>query len=162
MTKREPDASPEAWRRALANGAAAQLESIYADAARAIADRAPACWASGRCCNFDAFGHRLYTTGLEAAYCVDRWNQRETTPLTVGAVNAAVARGGCPFQQSNLCHAHDIKPLACRLFFCDRTADEWQSATLERLHAEIKAIHNDSIPYEYAEWRTLLARLASA
>ena len=111
MTHNTPDHAVNAWREALAHGAAARLEAIYADAARAVAERAPACWASGRCCNFDAFGHRLYTTGLEAAYCVDRWNQRETTPLTVDQVQTAVARGGCPFQRANLCNAHDIKPL---------------------------------------------------
>ena len=50
----------------------AGLERVYADAAAAIAERGLACWASGRCCNFGKAGHRLYVTGLEAAYTVSR------------------------------------------------------------------------------------------
>src|SRR5690606_31811096 len=46
---------------------AAALDGLYADVAREIAARGPVCWASGRCCNFDRAGHRLYATGLEAA-----------------------------------------------------------------------------------------------
>ncbi|MEN0020421.1 MAG: hypothetical protein AAF747_06020, partial [Planctomycetota bacterium] len=51
----------QTWLDAIASqGVAEQLATIYARAAEAIAERGPACWASGRCCNFDATGHRLY------------------------------------------------------------------------------------------------------
>jgi hypothetical protein len=53
-------------------GVSARLEAIYAGVAREIEARAPACWASGRCCNFDKAGHLLYVTGLEAAYTLVR------------------------------------------------------------------------------------------
>src|SRR5690242_13841016 len=51
---------------------AAEIESIYARAAEAIEARKPVCVASGRCCHFEAYGHRLYVTGLEAAYTLSR------------------------------------------------------------------------------------------
>jgi len=152
------DPSVRAWIEAVTHGtAAAELEAIYAEASERIAARGPACWASGRCCNFESYGHRLYVTGLEAAYCVTRWNDANPT-LTVEGVEAAQARGGCPFQQANLCAAHTIKPLGCRVFFCDRTAKEWQNTLLEDLHARVKALHGAPIPYEYAEWRWMLGR----
>ncbi len=146
------------WITAVTTGeTATKLEAIYAEAAEEITRRAPSCWASGRCCNFEQFRHRLYTTGLEAAYTVTRWNDMNPT-LTIEGVDAAQSRGGCPFQDKNLCAAHTIKPLGCRLFFCDRTATDWQTETLERLHAKVKALHTDTIPYEYAEWRHMLRR----
>ena len=140
-------------------GLGAELDAIYAEASRAVAARGPACWASGRCCNFTSFGHRLYVTGLEAAHTVVRWNA-DRQPLLLEQVDAAESAGGCPFQRRNLCDAHEIKPLGCRLFFCDRTATEWQTDLLEDLHARVKALHSEAVPYEYAEWRRMLRRFA--
>ena len=161
MTTPPSDPAARAWLNAARSPVAAKLEAIYAEAAKRINERGPACWASGRCCNFESFGHRLYTTGLEAAYCVAKWNHANPR-LTIEGVDAALSRGGCPFQQRNLCNAHTIKPLGCRVFFCDRTATEWQHTLLEDLHAKVKALHSDDIPYEYAEWRWMLGRLATA
>ncbi|MCC6320058.1 MAG: hypothetical protein IT438_01310 [Phycisphaerales bacterium] len=140
------------------------LESIYADAAAAIAERGPACWASGRCCNFEKAGHLLYVTGLEAAYCIDRLGSTpERTDghalpvLSRQTLDAAAARGGCPFQVRNLCGVHAIKPLGCRVYFCDRSAQEWQMTLSERLIGEIKSLHDrHDVPYRYGEWRAML------
>lgn len=154
------DRAARQWMTAVTTGGmGARLDEIYAEASRAIAKRGPACWASGRCCNFEAFGHRLYVTGLEAAHTVAQWNASRP-PLLLEQVDAAESAGGCPFQRLNLCDAHHIKPLGCRLFFCDRTASEWQTDALERLHTKIKALHTGGVPYEYAEWRHMLGRFA--
>ena len=134
---------------------ALELESVYAYTAAQIESRGPACWASGRCCNFDAAGHRLYTTGLEAAYTIARL---ESDAPDAAAIDAARASGGCPFQAANLCSVHLIKPLGCRVYFCDRTAQSWQQELTERALERIRAIHTRSkIEYCYAEWRDLLA-----
>lgn len=154
------DDAARRWMSAVtAGGLGARLDAIYAEAARAIAARGPACWASGRCCNFEAFGHRLYVTGIEAAHTVAQWNARGA-PLVLEQVEAAETVGGCPFQRRNLCDAHRLKPLGCRLFFCDRTASQWQTDVLEELHAKVKALHAEGVPYEYAEWRRMLRRFA--
>lgn len=140
---------------------AAALESIYAEVAAAIRERGPACWASGRCCNFEKTGHRLYVTGLEAAYCVSRLTP-DQPKLTQVTISQARARGGCPFQVANLCGVHTIKPLACRVYFCDRSAQQWQQELSERLHASVKALHeSENIEYRYAEWRELLEMLVT-
>lgn len=209
---------------------ATALESIFADAADAIAARGPACWASGRCCNFEATGHRLYTTGLEAAYTLVRAGspgvesstgvggsstqtgsseQRAgSTPdlrpglhpgvdggggtsaneppargrshgsgsletrgedtgvrsgLSLPQIAAARERGGCPFQARNMCTVHAIKPVACRVYFCDRSAQEWQHDLAERLHERVRGLHEaHAIAYHYAEWRSLLEMLVDA
>lgn len=136
---------------------AAELEALFARVAGAIAQRGPACWASGRCCNFEAFGHRLYTTGLEAAYTVSKLRSTEHPALTSATLADAIARGGCPFQIGNLCGVHTIKPLACRVYFCDKSAQTWQGELLEGLMVDLRALHDrHAIPYRYAEWRALL------
>lgn len=164
-------------------GVADALEAVFRDTALAIEARAPACWASGRCCNFEAAGHRLYTTGLEAAFTVVRLRDEAASAriadqergaglqlpqiggpsLTPASVAADRQRGGCPFQHRNLCTVHDIKPVACRVYFCDRSAQDWQRDLSERMHERVRAIHDEfGVPYEYAEWRGLLERLVGA
>lgn len=146
---------------------AGALEGVYEDVAREIKARGPACWASGRCCNFEKTGHRLYVTGLEAAYAVARRGEcvassRERGRIvTLEQIGAARARGDCPFLRENLCGIHRIKPLGCRVYFCDRSAGAWQHALSERALDEIKRIHDlHSIPYRYGEWREMLEMFA--
>lgn len=163
---------PAHWLAALDRDAVrAGLESIYADAAAAIAARGPVCWASGRCCNFDRHGHRLYVTGLEAAYVIARLpeiagTRPENHPepaLRSPALSQAAEAGGCPFQRANLCGVHGIKPLGCRVYFCDRTAQAWQQGLSEGLLARLRALHDEhGVEYRYGEWRAMLGRFVPA
>ena len=138
----------------------ARLEAIYAMIADQVAARTPACVASGRCCNFESYGHRLYVTGLEAAWCVHRLGDG-SPPLTPGSVEDAVARGGCPFQVGGLCGVHEIKPVGCRTFFCDPTAQAWQEDLTERAHGMVREAHQRAgVAYRYMEWRALLERFS--
>jgi Fe-S-cluster containining protein len=138
------------------------LEAVYAMVADQIEARGPACWASGRCCNFERTGHRLYVTGLEAAYTVTRMPGMNLAPLTAAAIDGALSRGDCPLLAQNLCTAHTIKPLGCRVYFCDRSAQTWQQDLSERAGVMIRAIHNrHGIEYRYAEWRALLGLVAA-
>lgn len=151
-----------AWIEASRRGSVrAQLEAIYAEMGQRIAERGPACWASGRCCHFEAHGHRLYVTGLEAAYTlVSAGVERR---IDVGSVEAARAAGNCPFQRENACSVHTIKPMACRVYFCDRSAQQWQQDLSEAMHRRIVELHErEGIPYVYAEWRGLLETLLVA
>jgi len=149
-----------AWAGAMQQPAVvAALEGLFSAATGAIAARGPACWASGRCCNFEQAGHRLYVTGLEAAYTLSRLPTHDGPlhELTIDGLRDARARGGCPFQVANLCGVHTIKPLACRVYFCDRSAQTWQQDVLERLIDGLKRLHDQhAIPYRYGEWRAML------
>lgn len=133
------------------------LEAVYTMIADQVEARGPACWASGRCCNFERTGHRLYTTGLEAAYTVARLGRG----LREREIAAAVTIGGCPFQEGNLCGVHGIRPLGCRVYFCDRTAQDWQMSLSERAIGLVRELHDrHGVPYRYAEWRGLLGMMA--
>ena len=65
--------------------------------------------------------------------------------------------GGCPFQRDKLCTVHAVRPFGCRIFFCDPTSTDWQTAAYERHHAELKRLHERlGVPYFYLEWRQAL------
>jgi Fe-S-cluster containining protein len=162
-----------AWRSAAAEPAiVAALESLYAEVGSEIAARGPVCWASGRCCNFERAGHRLYATGLETAYTLSRLAaaapparhgltvlgaERSALPLTAETLDGAIARGGCPFQSGNLCSAHAVRPLGCRVYFCDRSAQTWQNEMYERAMGRLRSIHDEhGVGYLYGEWRGML------
>ena len=131
---------------------AAELLEVFAHVTEEVTRRGPVCWASGRCCNFRQTGHLLYVTGLEAAFTLVRCGSPGQARLA-----AATASGGCPFQVMNLCGVHGDKPLGCRLFFCDRTAQEWQNEVYERLLGELRTLHNRyGLEYRYGEWRSMM------
>lgn len=152
----------EAWLVAACTPAIDQaLRSIYREVAEAVSQQGPACWASGRCCNFTKTGHRLYVTGLEAAWCV----------LQVGraghsAIAHAIDQGDCPYLDGahrHLCGVHHAKPLGCRVYFCDHSSFPWQHELTERQLAALRDLHEvRQIPYRYAEWRGLLHLLEHA
>lgn len=136
-----------------------ELELVYDAIARAVAARRPVCDASGRCCKFEEWGHRLYVTGLEAAYLAARLGREITLP----EIARARAEGGCPFQKALLCSVHAIRPLGCRVYYCDETAQEWQMELSERMLSEVKAIHErHGLAYWYGEWRAMLEAIVVA
>lgn len=122
-----------------------------------IEARAPACWASGRCCNFKNTGHLLYVTGLEAACTLTRLAPRA---LIRAELERAMRDGDCPFLTGHTCGIHTIKPLGCRVYFCDTSAQDWQQELSERGMELIRSVHTrHNVPYRYAEWRGLLGEL---
>ncbi|MEO0482480.1 MAG: hypothetical protein AAF138_02565 [Planctomycetota bacterium] len=138
------------------------LESVFTDVTAAITERRPVCEVSGRCCRFEEYGHRLYVSGLEAAYTLARL--RDDTPRRIAEADVHLARqeGGCPFQIEGLCSVHEIKPVACRTYFCDPTAQDWHHDLTERCHERVRTIHElHALPYRYAEWRWLLSLVVS-
>jgi Fe-S-cluster containining protein len=159
-----------AWRKAAGQP---EAETFFLAARERIAEevraRRPLCLASGACCRFEDYGHRMYLSGLEAAFVVDRIDTarrvRAANPLRVLEVDDARSRGDCPYLTAGRCGEHEERPLGCRIFFCDKGADglgdEWQSALYEDLHRGTIALHERlGVPYRYLEWREALALLA--
>lgn len=157
----QDESDARAWLAAAARPAVSdRLEAIYGMVADQVSAHAPVCVASGRCCNFESYGHRLYVTGLEAAWCINRLGP-EHPELSSTTIEEAVQRGGCPFQVGKLCGVHAIKPVGCRTYFCDPRAEGWKEALTERAHGMVKDLHESShIPYRYMEWRAILSLFA--
>ncbi|WP_428937384.1 hypothetical protein [Fontivita pretiosa] len=129
------------------------MHNLYRAVQDAIDLRRPVCVASGRCCKFDEFGHRLFVTTLELATFVHDLSQ-------LHAAGAGGGPGCCPFQHEKLCSVHAIRPFGCRIFFCDQTAGQWQQQQYARFHRELQRLHEQlNVPYFYVEWRQALAAL---
>lgn len=154
------------------------LQHLYAQLDADIAARKPICNTSGRCCNFEVWGHRLYVSTLELAFFRHVITLRQTNALASRAnvqyppAKAAVTfplplhqengilSPGCPWQIANLCTAREARPLGCRIYFCDSTAQSWQQERYEHYHQKIIALHGQfHLPYHYLEWRSALTHI---
>ena len=130
----------------------APVENVYLALQDAIDLRKPICSASGRCCRFEEYGHRLFVTTMEMAAFIAQID-RPLVPVEWSGM-------GCPFQLKGLCDVHRIRPFGCRVFFCDETSVKWQAEQYERLHRELKRLHEElCVPYFYVEWRAALAAM---
>jgi Fe-S-cluster containining protein len=128
------------------------VENVYLALQDAIDLRRPICSASGRCCRFEEYGHRLFVTTMEMAAFISGIDRPLAPRGWVGK--------GCPFQLKGLCDVHLTRPFGCRVFFCDETSTQWQAEQYERLHRELKRLHAElGVPYFYVEWREALAAM---
>lgn len=135
------------------------LSVIHRRVAEEVASRRPLCLASGSCCRFDAFDHRLYATGLEAARCI-RICTEEGRSIGLDDVARAREAGGCPWQDGRLCVARSGRPVGCRVFYCDPRAADWVPELAEWSHGAIRQLHEEhAIPYAYGEWRAMLEQV---
>jgi len=137
----------------------AGLVNIYDQLDRAIAERQPHCDISGRCCRFDTFGHKLYVTGLEVAWLLRQIDNAQHEQLELAPLPHM---DGCPFQVDSRCSVHAVRPLGCRIFFCDPTAEAWMSEAYEHFLDALRTLHDKfALPYHYMEWRAALAAAKS-
>jgi Fe-S-cluster containining protein len=130
--------SPAAWEAALAD-----LEALYADLDRELPRFKFTCVASGDCCDFDAFGHRLYASTLEAEWFFRR----------APSERANANERHCPaWGKDRLCKAREGRMLGCRTFFCGPYPAGVPEDLYEPFHARIKAIHDKhGIPFRYRD-----------
>ncbi len=155
--------------------ALAQVQALYAGLDAEIDFHKPRCVASGRCCHFEEYGHRLYATRIELEYFRNvemagaggeagtetnaAGTKRASFPLPLYTENGQIAPG-CPWQVAGLCTARRGRPLGCRIYFCDPASVQWQSNAYERYHRLLKMLHDRAgLPYAYMEWRAGLATL---
>lgn len=137
------------------------IREIYDRLQQQVDQRKPRCVASGRCCKFEEYGHRLYVTTMELAAFVhglaDIKQPQRTSSADDQMRSLASSVGQCPFQVGKLCGVHAIRPFGCRIFYCDPSATDWQQREYEHFHAELKRLHERlGVAYFYLEWRQAL------
>jgi len=148
-----------AWRDALRSPAImAAIDKVYSDLEAAIAERGAICWASGRCCHFEPFGHRLYVTGLEIARVITSLQSADRSADAPPLPPEIDLRGDCVFQANKLCTLRALRPLGCRVYFCMEGTEDWQHEQYELLQQRLQRMHTQhALPYRYMEWRAGLA-----
>ena len=145
-----PPAGPNASTPASTVGAfSLRMADFYNRVDAAIAAHRPTCWNRGACCQFAAYGHRLYVTEPELRY----FALGQAADRRIPADDA----DACPYHTAGHCTARTHRPLGCRIFFCDESAQAWQGPEYERFLAELKAIGGSfDLPYAYREWLSAL------
>lgn len=118
-----------------------QVLELYEDVDRRVADAGPVCVASGRCCRFKEYGHVLFLSGPEAKILLDGAPPYER-PVTLDF---------CPFQKDNLCTARDVRPLSCRIYYCDPAYQETSNRiTEDALHRLKELAGQHEVAWRYA------------
>ncbi|MBB6428610.1 hypothetical protein [Algisphaera agarilytica] len=148
------------WREASARAEVdVALRGLYAELDATIAAKGPTCWSSGKCCKFVEFEHRLYVTGLEIAWFLGGVTAAEGDAETnepCGGIRLpqfAEHPGACPYQIDGLCSTHAIRPLGCRIFFCQQGTEAWQQDVYEDFLGRLQSLHQaHGIEYRYMDW----------
>jgi len=109
----------------------------------------PSCCACGDCCDFEAFGHRLYVTTPELLY----FCQFIKPPFK------EMATGVCPYRVNGKCSVHPYRFAGCRIFSC-KGMPEKENALCEQAISKFKALCDTyPIPYHYVDLKTGLQML---
>ena len=126
----------------------ADVEAIYRrlDAELTQHQAAGECRACGVCCDFEAFGHRLYLTTPELLYFAHY----------VGQPFRPMANGVCPYRIDRRCGVYGQRFAACRIFQCQGGATI-QSDLTEQTLAQLKELCTRyAVPYRYVDLKTAL------
>ena len=129
-----------------------QLREILTAADAAIASCGAICRQCGKCCSFAKMDHQLFVSTGELAL------------LTTMNPPCAPAPLRCPYQVDSACTARDLRPLGCRIYYCDPTTTASFSDIYEQYHRRILFLHRrfGSIYYYYTELTSGLVDLGSS
>jgi len=116
-------------------------------------DLAGLCSACGRCCNFEASGHRLFVSSPELLYFAAKVGQQNARRMT---------NDRCPYGIAGKCTIYEHRFAACRIFCCKGDPD-FQSSLSESALKLIRAMCDEvEIPYRYMDLPTALNGPAAA
>ncbi len=100
------------------------------------------CDACGRCCDFEAFDHKLFVTSPEMLFFTTMLGCQNTKQMKAGR---------CPWLIDGKCSVYDYRFAGCRIFYCKGDAD-FQGRLSETAAKKFKTICEDlEIPYRYIE-----------
>ena len=114
---------------------------------RSRTNMAGQCDACGRCCDFDAYDHRLFVTLPELGYLAASLDVEKLRPMPTSR---------CPYNIDGKCSVYEHRFAGCRIFCC-KTNSEFQSSLTEEALEKLKAIClKYEIPYRYADLASAL------
>lgn len=143
------------------------IAQIYQRLDADVVAKQPVCEQSGRCCKFDSYGHRLYVTGLEIARFLIQIRSQDLSVISGDPPRSVLKvlpsdppwQDSCVYQVEGLCSVHAVRPLGCRIFFCQAGTEDWQQTVYETHMRELRQLHETyDLPYRYMEWRAGLAQ----
>ena len=141
--KGEVVSAEEIRRRAGPGRADADLETLLEELDAEVREMGATCWLSGNCCDFPAAGHRLFTSALEARRFVRGVDTSGWDPES----------GLCPAWKDRKCTARDLRPVACRVYYCDPEFEERVQDLMERYVTRLKWLHEKhGLEWDYRDF----------
>ena len=105
------------------------------------------CDTCGKCCDFDAFDHRLFVTPPELIYLAAKLGAENIKPMPSRR---------CPYNVDGKCTIYTYRFAGCRIFSCKGDKD-FQSGLSETVLKRLKSICAEfQIPYHYTDLATAL------
>ena len=109
------------------------------------------CDGCGKCCDFEAFDHRLFVTPPELMYLAANIGGENIQPMT---------RSRCPYNIAGKCTVYEYRLASCRIFCCKGDVD-FQSRLSESALEKFKSICTEfKIPYRYSDLATVLENIS--
>ncbi len=116
-----------------------EVNEIYLWLDEQLAEIDRSCRACGKCCDFEAFGHRLYVTTPELMYFAKH----------VGLTIKDMPSGVCPYRISGKCSVYSYRFSGCRIFTCGDDSEQ-EHQLCEQAIGKFKALCEEyNIPYHY-------------
>lgn len=116
-----------------------QVKRVYEWLDSEVASIGRGCTACGQCCDFDAYGHRLYVTSPEMLHFKH----------FVGPDLKPMPSGVCPYRVDGKCTVYPYRFSGCRIFDC-RTDPVAQNRLCEESIGRLKKICDElNLPYRY-------------
>jgi Fe-S-cluster containining protein len=110
--------------------------------------KAGGCKICGKCCDLEAYGHRLYVTTPEMLYFSDKVGSRNIKQIIAGR---------CCYQVEGKCTVYPYRFAGCRIFCCKGDAG-FQSELTETTVKKFKLLCEEfRIPYRYVDLPTALS-----
>lgn len=109
------------------------------------------CDGCGKCCDFEAFDHRLFVTPPELMYLAANLRGENVKQMT---------RSRCPYNIAGKCTVYEHRFASCRIFCCKGDVD-FQSRLSESALEKFKSICIElEIPYRYSDLATVLENIS--
>ena len=149
----ETVAADEIDRRAGIQDAQEDLDLLLEELDHEVRDLGARCWLSGDCCDFDAAGHRLFVSEIEA--------RRFARGVDLSGWDPASRM--CPAWKDRRCTAREHRPMSCRTYFCDPAFKDRVFELTERYVTRLKWLHEKhGLPWDYRDFLDHLARVAAS
>ncbi len=109
------------------------------------------CDGCGKCCDFEAFDHRLFVTPPELMYLAANIRGENVQPMP---------ESRCPYNIAGECTVYEYRFVSCRIFCCKGDVD-FQSRLSESALEKFKSICIEfEIPYRYTDLATVLENIS--
>jgi len=127
-----------------------EVTDIYQWLDNQLKGKSPACVTCGKCCDFEAYDHRLYVTTPEIMFFADKIESQNIKKMMTGR---------CSYQKDDKCTVYPYRFAGCRIFNCKADPD-FQSYLTESVIKKFKSLCDEfDVPYRYVDLPTALKSL---